>query len=714
MLDPLAVFLRNTFDERGLTPIPLVSTDHDVVIAAGLAVVTTHRLFKNVEAQNIEAVLTFPLPVLATLFELTAEVDGRKLQAKAQARAEARRTYEDAIDRGKSAVLHEELLRGVHMISVANIQSGGEVKVTTKWALPLSVMGDRATLRIPQTVGDIYGRSSLAEADDILSGGTRQPVLLSVRAAGNVEVIGADLVGGHARLVNSKPIDIVADIWAPKPIVGNTASGQTVTLTLSPQPAGERALNLAVLVDHSGSMADSFGGEGAISAHDAARNGVSSMASVIGAKDYIDLWEFDTRPTHVGAATGSRTVLGELVAKLTPPRGGTEIGLAIDAVLNASTARDVLLLTDGLSHELDIQKLSQSGRRISVILIGESSLEAKIGHLAALTGGDIFIATADDLEAVMAAAIEGLRRPYSPLPSIKKMPERLECTRNNILINAEWSAGPAESVSLELDRAAVAVTSALIVSCGEQALASKVAAEEGIVSHLTSLVLVDEASSTQEALPALRKVALPRADVMYASSYETLEFAEENCQMMLTDIDVQPLLDRNIRYSQRRALTSPKHMRASPARAPLLSPLSRMDAFKSRSQMQLNLVSRLVSKLMGGDRQSIVSLLNDEIKSLARQIDWGHSPRDLIRGDLSELSGDVAAFITRLSKVEAVAKFAKLNGLTSEVLVIGLLARSIASEDRRANRVWKAISDLITASVPEELAELELQIIASL
>lgn len=144
----LAVFLRDTFDERGLTPIPLVSTDHDVVIAAGLAVVTTHRLFKNVEPQSIEAVLTFPLPVLATLFELTAEVEGRRLQAKAQVRAEARRTYEDAIDRGKSAVLHEELLRGVHMISVANIQTGSEIRVTTKWALPLSVVGDHATLRI--------------------------------------------------------------------------------------------------------------------------------------------------------------------------------------------------------------------------------------------------------------------------------------------------------------------------------------------------------------------------------------------------------------------------------------------------------------------------------------------------------------------------------------------------------------------------------------
>ncbi len=698
MLDPLAVFLRNTFDERGLTPIPLISTDHDVVIAAGLAVVTTHRLFKNVEAQNIEAVLTFPLPVLATLFELTAEVEGRKLRANSQARAEARRTYEDAIDRGKSAVLHEELLRGIHMISVANIQSGGEIRVTTKWALPLTVMGARATLRIPQTVGDIYGRSSLADADDILCGGPRQPILLSVRATGNVEVIGENLTGGHAKLMNSKPIDVVADIWEPKPIVGNTTSGQAVTLTLSPQPAGERALSLAVLVDHSGSMADSFGGGAAVTAHDAARNGVASIASNFGAQDFIDLWEFDTSPTHVGSASnGSKAELLKLAGRLTPPRGGTEIGRAIDTVLNMSAAGDVLLLTDGLSHELDVQKLSQSGRRISVILIGENSLEAKIGHLAALTGGDIFIATADDLEAVMAAAIEGLRRPYSPLPSIKKMPERLECNRSNILIQAEWSTGPAEMVSLELDRAAVAVASSLIVSCAETTLASQVAAAEGIVSHLTSLVLVDEASGIQEELPALRKVALPTADVTYSACYERTDAIVDHCRSASSEMASSPLFERNMRYSPPRPKFLPTGRPASPTLFERMATLG-----------------RLTDKLTGSERQSSVSQLTDEMKSVARQIDWGQSPRNLIGGDLSGLSGEVAAYISRLAEVEAVAKFAELNGLPSEVLVIGLLARTIASEDRRANRVWKAISDLMRTSVPEELVELELQIIASL
>lgn len=713
MLDPLAVFLRNTFDERGLTPIPLISTDHEVVIASGLAVITTHRLFKNVEPKNIEAVLTFPLPVLATLFELTAEVEGRKLRASAKPRAEARRTYEDAIDRGKSAVLHEELLRGIHMISVANIQSGGEVKVTTKWAVPLAVIGGRAHLRIPQTVGDIYGRSSLTEADALVTGGARQPVLLSVRSSGNVEVIGADLVAGHAKLTNSRPIDITADLWEPKPIVGNTASGHALSLTLSPQEAGERALSLAVLVDHSGSMADSYGSNDDTSAHDAAKNGVVALASNIGHRDFVDIWEFDTSTAHVGSVSeGSKAALLRLADNLSPPHGGTEIGRAIDTVLTGSKARDVLLLTDGLSEELDIEKLSQSGRRISVILIGENSLEAKIGHLAALTGGDIFIATANDLEEVMVAAIEGLRRAYTPLPSIKELPERLECTRNNVHIRAEWAAAPAELVSMELDQAAVALATSLIVSCATTELASTAAASEGIVTHLTSLVLVDEASKTQEALPALRKVALAEPDEFFAACYQRT--TSDSLEYLDLSLDLGPVAERSIRYSRPRAMVSPSRGPAYPALHARKAALARVSPSMMGNEKRPGTFGKLWSKLTGSERHSIVSQLTDEMKLLARQIDWGHSPDDLVRGDLSELPSDVRAHITKLAAIDAVLKFAELNGLSAEVAVLGLLARAIASEDRRANRVWKAISTLMRTSVPEELAELELQIIASL
>ena len=114
-------------------PIPLVRTKIDVRICGGLAVVTTERLFRNAEATSIEATLTFSVPIHATLVRLTARVGDRELVAVALARDAARQTYEEAIDRGKTAVLHEEVLRGVHQLCVGHVPPGGEVAVRSTW-----------------------------------------------------------------------------------------------------------------------------------------------------------------------------------------------------------------------------------------------------------------------------------------------------------------------------------------------------------------------------------------------------------------------------------------------------------------------------------------------------------------------------------------------------------------------------------------------------
>ena len=49
--------------------------------------------------------------------------------------------------------------------------------------------------------------------------------------------------------------------------------------------------------------------------------------------------------------------------------------------------------------------------------LGEDSLEAHVGYLAALTGGEIFVAAGADLGAAMVAAFAILRRPHAPLES---------------------------------------------------------------------------------------------------------------------------------------------------------------------------------------------------------------------------------------------------------------------------------------------------------
>ena len=94
-------------------PVPLVRTAIDVRIRGGLALVRMERVFRNAERESIEVTATMPVPVHAQLVAMSARIGGRMLRATAMARTEARAAYEQRLEAGRTAVLHEELIRGV-------------------------------------------------------------------------------------------------------------------------------------------------------------------------------------------------------------------------------------------------------------------------------------------------------------------------------------------------------------------------------------------------------------------------------------------------------------------------------------------------------------------------------------------------------------------------------------------------------------------------
>ena len=96
--------------------------------------------------------------------------------------------------------------------------------------------------------------------------------------------------------------------------------------------------------------------------------------------------------------------------------GGTEIGAALEAVLAKTMMRDVLLITDGKSHALGAAAIAlrAAGCRVSVLLVGEDSLEAQVGHLAALTSGEIAVAAAQDVQGVLDATLRALTSVPTP------------------------------------------------------------------------------------------------------------------------------------------------------------------------------------------------------------------------------------------------------------------------------------------------------------
>lgn len=186
-----------------------------------------------------------------------AKVGGRVLTGKAQAKSETRKTYEDAIDAGKAAILHEELLRGLHMLAVANVAPGADIEVTATFVSPLSLEDGDGWFRIPVTLGQVYGEQPFVDSDRFLGGGQVQEATVTVSSAyGSPFVNGAPAEGGvKARL--DTPIEVkVVGLYsgAPAPLVGRAADGRQVEVSFVPQQTRDVALDADLLLDVSGSM----------------------------------------------------------------------------------------------------------------------------------------------------------------------------------------------------------------------------------------------------------------------------------------------------------------------------------------------------------------------------------------------------------------------------------------------------------------------------
>ena len=421
--DPLAHLHDGAIARASGHPIPLRATRIVVRIDGGLAIVRTERVFANTEAEPIEATYTFSVPVHATLARMTVRIGDRHLVAQARLRDAARTDYEDAIDAGKTAVLHEEVLRGIHMLSVGAIPPGGELAVTSTWAIPLqAVSADLALLRVPTTIGQVYGRPPMSDSDAPFHGDARLEADLEVTCdSGSVRLANAGLIDGRAQLPLNAPIDIEVVGWIPRPLRGRAADGRVVTLDIEPAETGEAALDFALLIDRSGSMGSgaTIANQSPLSTHDVVVSGLCAADALLHPGDYVEAWQFDTVVERVEP---SESGLSALAKALGAPRGGTEIGRALGVVTRRSKARDILLVTDGQSYALDVQELARLGRRITVVLVGVGALDASVGQLAAQTGGELFVVSGADAGDALTQAIASLRREHVPPRRLAALP----------------------------------------------------------------------------------------------------------------------------------------------------------------------------------------------------------------------------------------------------------------------------------------------------
>jgi Ca-activated chloride channel homolog len=139
-----------------VTECPLKHTDVHASVSGPVARVKVTQEFTNAESQRIEAVYKFPLPPDAAVDQMTICVGRRTIKAVIKDRAEARKIYESARERGSLASLLDQERPNIFTQSVANIQPGETIKVEISYVELVPFEDGRYCFRFPMVVGPRY------------------------------------------------------------------------------------------------------------------------------------------------------------------------------------------------------------------------------------------------------------------------------------------------------------------------------------------------------------------------------------------------------------------------------------------------------------------------------------------------------------------------------------------------------------------------------
>ena len=355
---------------------------------------------------------------------------------------------------------------------------------------------------------------------------------------------------------------------------------------------------------------------------------------------------------------------------------------------------DILIVTDGMSHALDVHRLAASGRRVSALLVGEDSLDANVGHLAALTGGDLFVGMGAELGAVLGAALQRLREPGGSLPSEDGAPELIRVMRGNALLEVEWreeGGGPEDAPKDALvSRAVAAFASSLRLVTLSETEAAALASAEGLVTHLTSLVLVDDEGEVHKGVPASRKTPLPRPRVARPKGTPAPDLIV-NCMRDFTGESAADTTGAPPAASLERF----RHFEMKVFRK-LMHPASR----KLRSFLKEDQTEQPPAPEESGG--SDAAHVWRRLVEAGGQVDWEASPSSLLAGDLSTLPQRLSKDMLRLAGEGDIRKAGDRLGLDPLLLIIGIVARGNALRSRSAARLADAIIGRVDPALLQE------------
>jgi Ca-activated chloride channel family protein len=393
---------------------------------------TVEQTYENRSSRNVEAVYTFPLPHRAVFLGLEVELGGRTLAAKAVRTDRAHREYEQALDRGDSAVLLEQASDGLYTASLGNLMAGERAVIRYRYAELLAPAQGRLRLAIPTVIAPRYGQAERAlqlhQVPDthLLAS---YPFALAIEIEGALadlpvecptHRVSVEAWRGRAVVTLAPGAELDRDLVLVLPVppgvvlpVTEPDGDEHVALVSFTPDLPETAVApvaLELLVDCSGSMAgDSIA---------QARRALQGVLARLGEGDRVSLTRFgstieDVTRGLVPTTPDRLASLHRQVTEIDADLGGTELPKALRHVLKRGVAgAAVLLVTDGEVWAIEeaLQAVARAHHRLFVVAVGSAPVESLARKVAELTGGACeFVTPGEDIEAAIVRMARRIR-----------------------------------------------------------------------------------------------------------------------------------------------------------------------------------------------------------------------------------------------------------------------------------------------------------------
>ncbi|MBF0231992.1 MAG: VWA domain-containing protein [Desulfamplus sp.] len=421
--------------------IALQSVKVDAEIENLLCQVTVKQSYRNLEKINIEAVYTFPLPLDAVLLDMSINTRSRKLKGVVVEKSEAEDRYEDAITDGDTAIMLEQIEPGLYTMNVGNLQPEESIDISITYAELFKWQGSSIRFFFPTTVAPRYGdpESIGIQAHQVPEHDLTNENFFSMSLSISGMLSKAAIESPSHKIV-FKTLDghIVVTVQEgqaamDRDFILNISMDADEKIAAHVEPDGDGYVALAsfypkfsfinhieprcitIVMDCSGSM----GGDSIAQC----RKALYQIIGLLREQDMFNIVCFGSTyhtlfPSPVPANSGNIKKAEALLLVLDANMGGTEIGQAIDAALEAEApshlSREILLITDGevWDWEKVTTRVSKSGVRFFTVGVGNSVSESFVRTLADVTGGACELVSPN--EAMAEKIVRHFKRIYLP------------------------------------------------------------------------------------------------------------------------------------------------------------------------------------------------------------------------------------------------------------------------------------------------------------